>query len=460
MRRLPAGGFHHVGHGPLDAADIAGLRRPLEDSAIDNDMLRLAGVREQRQQWARCRYPLSTCCWYDARAQHQQKRRGITMSASPLKSEALPEPASRARQLIPSTLLAWGVFGLLLYVAHAAFVPIALALLLALILSGPVEALHKYRVSRSLSAMFILVTVLAVMAGGVNLMWEPTQEWFAKAPQTVTIIKRKARPVAQFMNRLDDLRNNAGNLNSSGRAAPANSPTAVVAGESAPVMFLDATGEFLAAVLTFIIVTLFLLTGGPPMLARMTAAFADDLNASHVLDIIERVRAEVGRFYVATALINLGLGCATTAVMMAWGMPTPYLWGALAAVLNFIPYAGSATTLLVVTLVAAVSFDTLGRVLGVAGSYLMLSMIEGQVVQPLLVGRRLEVNPLLVFLALWFGGLFWGVAGIILATPALVALKVIAEHTKSGKSVVEFLGPNDQSPDRDKKLKQLAARLD
>jgi len=56
--------------------------------------------------------------------------------------------------------------------------------------------------------------------------------------------------------------------------------------------------------------------------------------------------------------------------------------------------------------------------------------------------------------------LFWGVAGIILATPALVALKVIAEHTKSGKSVVEFLGPNDQSPDRDKKLKQLAARLD
>jgi predicted PurR-regulated permease PerM len=87
-------------------------------------------------------------------------------------------------------------------------------------------------------------------------------------------------------------------------------------------------------------------------------------------------------------------------------------------------------------------------------------MLEGQILQPLLVGRRLEVNPLLVFLALWFGGLFWGVAGIILATPALVALKVIAEHANSGKSVVEFLGPNDQSPDRDKKLKELAGRLE
>jgi predicted PurR-regulated permease PerM len=382
------------------------------------------------------------------------------MTASPLKLDALPQPASPARQLTASKLLAWGAFGLLLYVAHAAFVPIALALLLALVLSGPVEALHKYRVSRSLSAMLILVTVLAVMAGTVNLMWEPTQEWFAKAPQTVTIIKRKIRPVAQFMNRLDDLRKNAGNLTSSGRQTPAASPAAVVAGESAPAMFLDATGEFLTGLLTFVIVTLFLLAGGPPMLARMTAAFADDLNASHVLGVIEKVRREVGRFYVTTTFINLGLGCATTALMMAWDMPTPYLWGALAALLNFIPYAGAATTLLVITLVAVVSFDTLGHVLGVAGSYVLLVMLEGQILQPLLVGRRLEVNPLLVFLALWFGGLFWGVAGIILATPALVALKVIAEHANSGKSVVEFLGPNDQSPDRDKKLKELAGRLE
>ena len=103
-------------------------------------------------------------------------------------------------------------------------------------------------------------------------------------------------------------------------------------------------------------------------------------------------------------------------------MPTPYLWGAMAAILNYIPYAGALSTLTVVTLVAIVSFQTLGPVLGVAGSYVALATIEGQIFQPLLVGRRMEVNPLLIFLALWFGGLFWGIAGIILATPALVAL--------------------------------------
>jgi len=393
-------------------------------------------------------------------ARHQHKQWGITMSASPVDLDPAPQPASPVRQSKAIRMLVLGAFGVLLYVAHAAFVPISLAMLLALVLSGPVEALHKFRISRSVSAMLILVIVLAMMAGTVNLMWEPAQEWFAKAPQTVSVIKRKVRPVAQFMNRLDDLRRNAANLNSSGRQTPAAPPPAVVAGESAPALFLDATGEFLTGLVTFVIVTLFLLAGGPPMLARMTAAFVDDLNQSHVLHIIEKVRAEVGRFYVTSALVNVGLGCATTGIMMAWDMPTPYLWGALTALLNFIPYAGSATAMLIITLVAVVSFDTLGRALGVTGSYILLAMLEGQIVQPLLVGRRLEVNPLLVFLSLWFGGLFWGVAGIILATPLLVAIKVIAQHANGGQSVVKFLGPNDQSPDRDKTLKQMAKRLE
>jgi predicted PurR-regulated permease PerM len=76
-----------------------------------------------------------------------------------------------------------------------------------------------------------------------------------------------------------------------------------------------------------------------------------------------------------------------------------------------------------------------------------------------LVGRRLEVNPLLIFLALWFGGLFWGIAGIVLATPALVALKVVSENTIAGHSIVRFLGPNNQSPDRDRKLERLKRSL-
>jgi predicted PurR-regulated permease PerM len=358
-------------------------------------------------------------------------------------------------------VILWGALGALLYVAHVAFIPVALALLFGLVLSGPVEALHQIHVPRSLSAALIIVLVLSAFAGIVALMWTPGQEWFAKAPQTMTIIKQKVTPIAKFMNRIDELRKNAGSIGVQGRpASAAPAPVAAAASESSPALLLGVGGSAIAALLTFVMVTLFLLTGGPPMMARMTAAFLDNLKASYVLNIIEKVRGEVGHFYLITTLINVGLGTVTGLAMWAWHMPTPYLWGALAAVLNYIPYAGPGTTLVMLTLVAAVSFSTLTQVLGVAGTYLVITMIEGQLVQPLLVGRRMEVNPLLIFLGLWFGGLFWGVAGIILATPTLVALKVIAENTKSGKSLQEFLGPNNQAAGRDAKPKKFTRRLE
>jgi predicted PurR-regulated permease PerM len=370
---------------------------------------------------------------------------------------ASPEaPAVAAASTTVGKLLVFGALGVFLYIAHAAFIPVALAFLFALILSGPVEALHKKKFPRSASAALILLLALSGIGAVGTLMWTPAQTWFAKAPHTLAIVKQKIGPIAKFTNRIDELRKSADNMGSSSRASAAFAATP--SGENGPALILDATASAIAAVLTFVIVTLFLLTGGPPMMARMTAAFADNVHSSHVLRVIDKVRAEVGHFYVTTTLMNCGLGVATGLIMWAWGMPTPYLWGAMAAILNYIPYAGALSTLTVVTLVAIVSFQTLGPVLGVAGSYVALATIEGQIFQPLLVGRRMEVNPLLIFLALWFGGLFWGIAGIILATPALVALKVIAENSKSGRPLMEFLGPNNQKHERDIKLRKLIRR--
>jgi predicted PurR-regulated permease PerM len=194
--------------------------------------------------------------------------------------------------------------------------------------------------------------------------------------------------------------------------------------------------------MTIIILALFLLSGGPPMLARMAASVASDLHAAHALRVIEAIRAELGRYYGTIALINLGLGLATALAMLLLGVPNPYLWGAVAGVLNFIPYVGSATTLLLLAVVALVSFNDLTHVFAVVGCYLALATIEGQVVQPLLVGRRLDLNPILVFLAVWFGGWFWGVAGIVIAVPSLVALKVAATHSERADAVVELLSPS------------------
>jgi predicted PurR-regulated permease PerM len=345
-----------------------------------------------------------------------------------------------SRKVTSVRVLVAGAIGVLLYFAHVAFIPIALALLLALVLSGPVEVLHGWRVPRSLSAAVLVIAILGAFTALVNFASEPAQQWFAAAPHTMKLIEKKIRPLEQIIRRIDDLRNSAGSIGSPARTPP--QPAVSAPEESAPAMLLDATRGAVLSSVTVIILTLFLLAGGPPVLARMTSAFASDLNSAHIIDVIEKVRAEVGRFYVTTALINVGLGFATAFAMMWCGMPNPFLWGIMAGILNFIPYLGSTTTLIVLTVVAIVSFDGLGHVIAVAGSYLVLATIEGQFVQPLLVGKRLKLNPMLVFLALWFGGLFWGVPGIILATPALVALKVVAENAKGGGPLVNFLNPH------------------
>jgi predicted PurR-regulated permease PerM len=373
------------------------------------------------------------------------------MSTEPSKFDRLPKTLKGVREFNAGKGVLLFLIGALLYVGHAAFIPVALAMLAGLILSSPVEALFRLGLPRGIGAVLILMVALAAVAGLVALIWTPSQQWYASAPHTLSIIQKKFTPVARLMNHIEELTDRAGKVGAPNSAEPA----AVAAPqESVARVLLSTVRDAAIGLATFVIITLFLLAGGPPMVARMTAAFFDHLKAHHVQGYIDKVRAEVGQFYVTTTFINLGLGIATTLVMMAWGMPTPYLWGAVAALLNFIPYAGPTTALLVVTLVAIVSFDGLGHALGVALSYLGLAVIEGQIIQPLLVGRRLDVNPLLIFLGLWFGGVFWGIAGVILATPILLALKVIAENARDGESMMQFLGPNAPSRARFDKLRK------
>jgi predicted PurR-regulated permease PerM len=337
--------------------------------------------------------------------------------------------------------LVCGLAGVLLYIAHSVFIPIALALLIALVLSSPVEALHRQGLPRSVSAVLILIIFFGLMGAAVDRLWEPAQQWLADAPRTAKIITQKVGPLARVLRRIDAVTDRAEHLTDSS-AATSLAATKAAPTTSASQGLLLETRTALVAMLTITILTLFLLAGGPPMLARMTAPLSRDVHATHILKVIEAVRSEVGRYYATLAVINLGLGVATGLSMLALAMPNPVLWGALAGVLNFIPYVGSAATLIVLVLVAFVSFDGAGHALAVGATYLGLATLEGQIVQPLMVGHRLDLSPIIVFLALWFGGWFWGIAGIVLAVPSLVALKVVAEHSVHGTPLLAFLSPS------------------
>jgi predicted PurR-regulated permease PerM len=327
-------------------------------------------------------------------------------------------------------------------------VPVVLAVLMALVLSGIVETLRRYRVPRGVSAVVLLVIIGATVGGMLHAVWPPARQWIESAPRVLRTIEHRIRPAQSVVRRLDLIARRASALAGAGDA-PAG-VAAVAAPPAASVSAMDVLADMsgaVAALLMAAALTLLLLAAGPPTLARLTAPVATDGRAVHVLRVIEAIRLEVGRYYGTLAVINLLFGTVTASVMWWLGMPNPMLWGAVAGVLNFIPYLGCATTFAILTVVAFVSFDKFSQTLLVAASFLLLAAIEGHVVEPVFVGRRLDLNPIVVLVALWVGAWIWGIAGMVVALPLLVATKVAASQSQNG-AVVRFLSPPRGRPAR------------
>jgi predicted PurR-regulated permease PerM len=336
-----------------------------------------------------------------------------------------------------ATLLAFLAVGAILYFAAAAFIPVALALFFALLLSPAVDGLQGLRMPRTLAAAIVMFALILAGVAMVDAVSAPAKEWFARAPQTLHKIELRIRPVRSVIAQVDAVKQRADQLAQGPHAAAPPLPPPSFGGSYA----FEMTQSLLEA-LTVIPLTLFFLAGGPPLLARMAASLAGSEKSAACLRVTEAIRAELGRYFGTIAVINLGLGLATAAAMAALGMPNALLWGTVAAVLNFVPFLGPVTTLGILAIAAVVTFDNVGQALAVPGAFLTLHLIESQLVQPLFVGHRLDVSALIILLAVWFGFWFWAIPGVVLAVPLLVALKVASEHLEGWHSVREFLSPS------------------
>ena len=311
-----------------------------------------------------------------------------------------------------------------LHLARSAVVPVLFAMFLALLLSPAVNALARLRVPRVLGAAIVVVTLVAAVALALNATWRPARGWLDAAPTTMRTLERKLRPVTRIIAMVESVSEQAGRVADPSAAATGAErlPVPTLADKSA----MENTQDWLIATVTMVFVTYFLLAGGPSLLVRLGAAWSGGETGAQLLQIATKISEDLGRYFATVTLSNLLLGLATTATMHWLGMPNALLWGAVAFVLNYVPYAGSAVTFTLLTVVALVSFDGLGKAVAVASTYLALATIEGQILQPVLVGRRLDVHPLVVLLSLWFGGWLWGIAGVALAMPLVVSAKALA----------------------------------
>jgi predicted PurR-regulated permease PerM len=317
-----------------------------------------------------------------------------------------------------------------LKLAGPAVVPVLFALFVALLLSPLVEMFVRRGLARVFAALLVMLAVVALVAACLTTTWRPARDWLETAPATMRTLEAKIRPVTRFIAKVQSVSTQAEQITEPS-AKPTDQPTPVSLESKG---FVESTQEWIITIVSMLFLTLFLLAADLASLGRDATPGS---RWGRTGQVFERVRGELARYFAAVTFSNLLLGIATAGTMAWLDMPNPLLWGVMAFAFNFVPYAGSATTLVLLTIVALVSFDGLGKAFVVAGTYLVLTTLEGQVLQPVLVGRRLDISPPLVLLGLWFGGWMWGVAGVAIATPLLVTVKVAAEELSRADQDVE-----------------------
>lgn len=364
-----------------------------------------------------------------------------------LEVETTPAPVRAGR----TTLLRLVWYGILtlavmaafytLYFARAVFIPIALAVLLNLLLNGLVRRLTKLRIPEAGGAAIVLIAFVGTIGLAAYQLSGPAAGWIEGAPRNIEKIREKLRPVQETV---EEVKRTTEQVERMAEAEGGGSPAVAVKGPSLTEAFLSGAGRFASTIGITIVLLYFMLASGDLFLRKLVKVLPTFRDKKRAVEIAHQVEADVSRYLVTVTLANLGLGAATGLAMFALGMPNPALWGALAALNNFIPYLGSMATTIVLALVAGVSFDTLGEMAAPPLVFLALTALEGQLVTPMLLGRRLTLNPVVIFLAMLAWGWLWGIPGLLMAVPLLAAFKILCDHAPSLAAVGEFLGRKEE----------------
>ena len=342
-------------------------------------------------------------------------------------------PPGLGTGLLPVTsrteLIAFALVGLLticivamLYLAKAFFLPVVTAFIVGTMLSPAAGYLERRRIPRPLAAVLIVTAVCAVIAFIFALISTPVIEWSSRLPELGALLKEKLRvfdrPLAlwhQFQSLFDD--------NGALVSAPMQFPR---------IEWMQPAVEFLTPTFTEILlffVTLVLFVASWKDLRRsLVMTFASRHARLRALRILNEIEGSLGGYLLTVTLINMGVGIATGLICAITGMPNPAGLGALAATLNFFPIIGPVAMFVVLVVVGIVAFPTLGAGLLAALAFAGLTFLEGHFVTPTIIGRRLALNALAVFLALAFWTWLWGPMGGFLSSPLLIVGLVLKEH--------------------------------
>ncbi|MBK1624857.1 AI-2E family transporter [Afifella marina DSM 2698] len=327
-----------------------------------------------------------------------------------------------------------------LYLAKGFFLPVVLAFLFALVLSPVVRFFSRRGIAEWVTGALLVSSTFIMLVGGSYILSDPIGEWVDRAP---SIAREMERKVGYLRGSVEQLQRASKEVDkfTTGKGGPApGAAQEVVLRE--PGLLSDvatSTPDILARVLLCLVLLFFLLAYSELFYVKLVRSMPSLSDKKRALRIAHDIERELSRYLFTVTFINTMLGIAIGSGMWVIGMPNPLLWGILATLLNFIPYVGSMMGIGLSAVVGIVTFPTLGEAFYPPLVYLFFTAMEGNFVTPMVVGRRLEMNPVAVFLSIAFWGWLWGFVGMFMAVPLLVAIKIFATNIPSLGAVAEFL---------------------
>lgn len=350
----------------------------------------------------------------------EQAGRPATPPLAGITPAETPRPRASVAQLILTTLA-------LLFAAWAAsdvLIPLLLAMFLALIGNPIIRLLQKLFVPRFIGGALVLGLGLAAAVLLVDRLAQPASAWITQAPAQLRQLEPKLRNWLQPVRDANSAAQAIAQAATTGSSRPAR---VIRTDASDPWDALLATPRRLASVLAVILLTYFFMTYGQALVRKAIAMLPRRQQKLVTANIVQAIEREISRYVVTITVINVVVGSLLAAGLLLIGLPLPQalLWGTMMAVLNFAPYVGPMLGVGIMLLVGFTHFQGVLPALAPALIYLGLHLLEGELVTPIILGRRMAISPLILILSLMMLGWLWGIAGLLLAVPLLVCVKIV-----------------------------------
>lgn len=329
-----------------------------------------------------------------------------------------------------------------IFLAQEFFVPVMMAVVFNFLLAPFVRLLKRLLwIPEAVGAGLVILAGLALLGLVFYELSGPVTDWLGRAPQIMGKISTEVQKFKKPVEKMTQAGEQVSSMTNVTGGDQSKKPTQVeIKGPGFASGLFTKTRDGIVELVILLVLLYFLLSSGDLFLRKLIHVLPKFDDKKRAVLIMREIEDHISKYLITVAAINACLGTAGALVFWLLGMPNPMLWGALGFVLNFIPYLGALTEIFVIAMVAIATFPNLGHALAVPASYLALATLEGNFVTPYIMGRRMTLNPVVVFVSVTFWGFLWGIVGIFLAVPMLVMFKIFCDYIEPLAPIGEFLG--------------------